>query len=240
MLRKSPWLLAGRGEPSPHVKRLASELLALPPKELEELRKMCRERLIPKPSFHKGKLPKDYNPVLKMKRSDQPLPVRSRLASMGRRLSGFHPAYVFAGSGPGIMPSLLPMLGPAIMGPHAMAMAPSSDQLAAAAVPIQAPRAAETPPAVDQEDAEAEHAVASKTQKKEELKASVTIRLLSFETSKKIAVVKEIRAMLGEGLKESKEKVESVPTNLKKNVPREEAEALAGKLRAAGAEVTLE
>jgi len=72
------------------------------------------------------------------------------------------------------------------------------------------------------------------------LKASVTIRLMSFEAAKKIAVVKEVRAMLGEGLKESKDKVEGAPTNLKKNVPREEAEALAEKLRAAGAEIALE
>merc|ERR1711865_749989 len=101
-------------------------------------------------------------------------------------------------------------------------MAPSAEQLAAAAVPIQAPTAAAgSQPAVDKEEAEGEEAVASKTQKKEELKATVAIRLLSFEASKKIAVVKEVRAMLGEGLKESKEKVESVPTNLKKNVPRE-------------------
>eukprot|EP00434_Breviolum_minutum_P000791 symbB.v1.2.000698.t1/scaffold40.1/size395337/2 len=71
-------------------------------------------------------------------------------------------------------------------------------------------------------------------------KANVTLRLLSFEAAKKIAVVKEVRSMLGEGLKESKDKVESAPVNLKKGVPFEEAEALAEKLRAAGAEVSLE
>uniref|UniRef100_A0A7S2MYH7 Large ribosomal subunit protein bL12 C-terminal domain-containing protein n=1 Tax=Zooxanthella nutricula TaxID=1333877 RepID=A0A7S2MYH7_9DINO len=71
-------------------------------------------------------------------------------------------------------------------------------------------------------------------------KATVSVRLVSFEASKKITVIKEVRAMTGEGLKESKEKVEGAPCVVRKAVPRAEAEALAEKLRAAGAEVTLD
>merc|ERR1719401_1897165 len=61
--------------PSAHVKRLAKDLIALPPAELAELRKMCRERLMVKPANHRGPLPKNYNPELKVKRSDRPFPL---------------------------------------------------------------------------------------------------------------------------------------------------------------------
>eukprot|EP00931_Biecheleriopsis_adriatica_P095554 TRINITY_DN69146_c0_g1_i1.p1 TRINITY_DN69146_c0_g1~~TRINITY_DN69146_c0_g1_i1.p1 ORF type:complete len:240 (+),score=67.23 TRINITY_DN69146_c0_g1_i1:18-737(+) len=239
MLRRTRGLF-GRGEPSANVQRIAAELLALPPKELEELRKECRQRLIPKPSMSQGPLPKGYNPSLKVQRSDRPMPVRNRLGTLGSRFGALHPAYVFAGSGPGIMPSPVPQVSFAIMAPHAAAMAPSPEDLAAAAASQAAPAAA---PAVGETPAKPEEEVAEKAETAKQaapLKASVTIKLISFEAPKKIAVVKEVRAMLGEGLKESKEKVESAPVNLKKNVPREEAEAMAEKLRAAGAEVSLE
>ncbi|CAJ1432555.1 unnamed protein product [Effrenium voratum] len=125
------------------------------------------------------------------------------------------------------------------MAPHWAQMAPSAADLAAAAsaaaaAPPQAAPAAEAAPEAAPEDEEAAPA------KKEPKKDMVALRLLGFEASKKIAVVKEVRAMLGAGLKESKEKVESAPVTLKKGVPIADAEALAEKLRALGAEVALE
>merc|ERR1712178_516630 len=72
------------------------------------------------------------------------------------------------------------------------------------------------------------------------LKAVVALRLLGFEASKKITVIKEVRALLGEGLKESKELVERAPVTLRKGVQRAEAEAQAEKLRAAGADIALD
>merc|ERR1711879_950691 len=78
------------------------------------------------------------------------------------------------------------------------------------------------------------HVDAAVESKEAEQKATLSIKLVAFEAAKKIAVVKEVRAMLGQGLKESKELVESAPKILKKNVPREEAEAFAEKLRIAG------
>ncbi len=55
----------------------------------------------------------------------------------------------------------------------------------------------------------------------------------------KIAVIKEVRAITGLGLKEAKEMVEGAPKEVKAGVSKEEAEELKAKLEAAGAEVEL-
>ena len=51
----------------------------------------------------------------------------------------------------------------------------------------------------------------------------------------KIAVIKEVRAITGLGLKDSKDLVESAPKSVKEGVSKDEAEELKGKLEAAGA-----
>ena len=53
--------------------------------------------------------------------------------------------------------------------------------------------------------------------------------------SNKIAVIKEVRAITGLGLKEAKELVEGAPKPVKEGVSKEEAEEVAKKLEAAGA-----
>ena len=55
----------------------------------------------------------------------------------------------------------------------------------------------------------------------------------------KIGVIKEVRAITGLGLKESKDLVEGAPKNVKENVAKAEAEDLKKKLEAAGAKVEL-
>ena len=55
----------------------------------------------------------------------------------------------------------------------------------------------------------------------------------------KIAVIKEIRAITGLGLKEAKEMAETAGANVKEAAPKEEAEEIKGKLEAAGATVAL-
>jgi len=55
----------------------------------------------------------------------------------------------------------------------------------------------------------------------------------------KIAVIKEIRAITGLGLKEAKEMAESAGATLKEGVAKEEAEEIKGKLEEAGATVAL-
>ncbi|NNE57073.1 MAG: 50S ribosomal protein L7/L12 [Hellea sp.] len=55
----------------------------------------------------------------------------------------------------------------------------------------------------------------------------------------KIAVIKEVRAITGLGLKEAKELVESAPKAVKEAAPKAEAEDIKEKLEAAGATVEL-
>jgi len=55
----------------------------------------------------------------------------------------------------------------------------------------------------------------------------------------KIAVIKEVRAITGLGLKEAKELVEGAPKPVKEGAPKAEAEEIKEKLEAAGATVEL-
>lgn len=57
--------------------------------------------------------------------------------------------------------------------------------------------------------------------------------------SNKIAVIKEVRALTGLGLKEAKDLVDGAPSNVKEDVSKEEAESVKAKLEEAGAEVEL-
>merc|ERR1719468_1068581 len=101
------------------------------------------------------------------------------------------------------------------------------------AAPAAAPAAA-APAAAENAEPAAE------TKKEEKKKETYTIKLVSFETAKKINVVKEVRAITALGLKEAKEFVESAPKVIKKGVPAADAEAIRDKLIAVGAEVALE
>ncbi len=55
----------------------------------------------------------------------------------------------------------------------------------------------------------------------------------------KIGVIKEVRAITGLGLKDSKELVESAPKAVKEGLSKEDAEEIKGKLEAAGATVEI-
>ena len=57
--------------------------------------------------------------------------------------------------------------------------------------------------------------------------------------AQKIAVIKEVRAITGLGLKEAKDLVEGAPKAVKENVAKDEAEKLKKQLEAAGATVTI-
>jgi large subunit ribosomal protein L7/L12 len=57
--------------------------------------------------------------------------------------------------------------------------------------------------------------------------------------SNKIAVIKEVRALTGLGLKEAKDLVDGAPSNIKEGVDKAEAEAIKAKLTEAGASVDL-
>ncbi len=55
----------------------------------------------------------------------------------------------------------------------------------------------------------------------------------------KLKVVKEVKGLLGVGLKEAKELVDGAPAVIKSGVPKEEAEAIKAKLEEVGASVEL-
>jgi large subunit ribosomal protein L7/L12 len=74
----------------------------------------------------------------------------------------------------------------------------------------------------------------------EEEKTEFTIVLKAFEDSKKIAVIKEVRAVTGLGLKEAKDLVEGAPKTLKENVTKEEADKIKGSVTAAGGTIEIQ
>jgi len=63
-----------------------------------------------------------------------------------------------------------------------------------------------------------------------------SVVLTSFGETK-IAVIKEVRAITGLGLKDSKDLVEAAPKAVKEGLTKEEAEEIKGKLEGAGATV---
>ncbi|MBR1481855.1 MAG: 50S ribosomal protein L7/L12 [Ruminococcus sp.] len=63
--------------------------------------------------------------------------------------------------------------------------------------------------------------------------------ILKSAGSGKIAVIKEVRAITGLGLKEAKALVDGVPKPIKEQVSEDEANAIKEKLEAAGAEVEI-
>ena len=63
--------------------------------------------------------------------------------------------------------------------------------------------------------------------------------ILTTPGDKKIAVIKEVRAITGLGLKEAKELVDSAPKAVKEGIAKEEAEKIKAQLEEAGAQVEL-
>ena len=63
--------------------------------------------------------------------------------------------------------------------------------------------------------------------------------LLTKAGSNKIAMIKSIREITGLGLKESKSVVENLPSTIKENLTKAQAEEILAKMKALGAEVEL-
>jgi large subunit ribosomal protein L7/L12 len=93
-------------------------------------------------------------------------------------------------------------------------------------------------PAAQAAPAETKAAEKPKEEEKKE-KSHYDIELSKFDAAKKIALIKEVRGILGLGLKEAKEMVEGAPVWLKKEVAKEDAEKLVEKLKEFGAECRL-
>ena len=71
-----------------------------------------------------------------------------------------------------------------------------------------------------------------------EEKTSFDVVLKSFGANK-LAIVKLVKELTGLGLKEAKDLVDNVPSNLKEGIAKADAEALKKSLEEAGAEVEL-
>lgn len=61
--------------------------------------------------------------------------------------------------------------------------------------------------------------------------------VLASAGDQKIKVIKVVREITGDGLKEAKEKVDGAPSTLKEGISKEEAEAIKAKLEEVGASV---
>lgn len=66
-----------------------------------------------------------------------------------------------------------------------------------------------------------------------------TVTLESVDPAKKIAVIKEVRAVTGLGLKEAKDLVEGAPKTIKENVSKEDAAKIKESVEAAGGVVKI-
>ena len=63
--------------------------------------------------------------------------------------------------------------------------------------------------------------------------------ILKSAGANKIAVIKEVRAITGLGLKDAKDMVEGAPKTVKEGAAKEDAEKIAEQLKQAGAEVEI-
>ena len=70
-----------------------------------------------------------------------------------------------------------------------------------------------------------------------EEKTEFDVILAGFDAAKKVAIIKEVRAITGLGLKEAKDLVEGAPKAVKEGAPKEEADKIKAQLEAAGAKV---
>ena len=69
--------------------------------------------------------------------------------------------------------------------------------------------------------------------------ASEVSVILASAGANKIAVLKEVRAITGLGLKEAKDLVDAAPKAIKENIKKEDAEAIKKQLEEAGATVEI-
>ena len=72
-----------------------------------------------------------------------------------------------------------------------------------------------------------------------EVQTEFTVMLEEFPADKKIAILKEVRAITGLGLKEAKDLVEAAPKASKEAIAKDAAEELKKQLEAVGAKVSI-
>lgn len=75
---------------------------------------------------------------------------------------------------------------------------------------------------------------------KVEEKTLFNVKLESIEAGSKPKIIKEVKAMLGLSLVDSKKFVESAPKTLKENVPKEDADKIIALMKDIGGTVVME
>jgi len=73
-----------------------------------------------------------------------------------------------------------------------------------------------------------------------EAQTEFNVVMKSYAADKKMPVLKAVREVIGLGLKEMKDFMESLPKTVKEGLSKVEADELIGKLREAGAEAVME
>ena len=73
-----------------------------------------------------------------------------------------------------------------------------------------------------------------------EEKTEFNVVLKAYDETKKISVIKEVRAVTGLGLKEAKDLVEGVPKPLKESISKEDAAKIKDAITAAGGTVEIQ
>jgi len=77
------------------------------------------------------------------------------------------------------------------------------------------------------------------TAEPEEVQTEFSVILEEVPADKKIAILKEVRAITGLGLKEAKDLVEAAPKAVKEAIAKEAAEELKKQLEAVGAKISI-
>lgn len=73
------------------------------------------------------------------------------------------------------------------------------------------------------------------------IKSAYTVKLIGFDDTKKVALIKEMKAIVpGMNLVQAKKFVESVPQMIRKDISKEEADQLKASLEALGAQISVE
>ncbi|MEI8372930.1 MAG: 50S ribosomal protein L7/L12 [Planctomycetota bacterium] len=72
-----------------------------------------------------------------------------------------------------------------------------------------------------------------------EVQTEFDVVIESYEATKKIGIIKVVRAVTSLGLKEAKDLVEAAPTKVKEGLSKDDAEKLKKELEEAGAKITI-
>ncbi|EEQ97595.1 ribosomal protein L7/L12, putative [Perkinsus marinus ATCC 50983] len=206
------------------VLALARRIQALSGKEQKQVSMMCHERLVARP-VGAGK---SWKP-----------------STSGVGILPFpHPAMIFTNQVPqvGVFPQELPSVSQSVQAFHFEELFNMMGDATMVPPPATIP-SENTVPTEDEVPGQSlvdEQTPVAKTEAAAAPKMVKAVKLTSFPSENKIKVIKEIRQLLGLGLKEAKDASENLPRVLAKQVPRDEANGIVARFAELDAEITME